>query len=98
MFMFVDFQASKEAKFESQRRAVILSCPFDQYRSKSGSGLRRQAPIPVPIPKVPKAIKYENSPEPKESSLDNFVEDPIYNVTGRMSDFILLNLFAIFIF
>ena len=47
----------------------------------------------MPIPKVPEAIKYDNSTEPKESSWDNFVEDPIYNVIGRMADFALLNLF-----
>ncbi len=58
--MLIALQASKEeAKSESQRRAILLSCPFDRYRSKSCLGQRRQAPIPVPIPRVPEANKNE---------------------------------------
>ena len=57
--MIIALKASKEAKSESRRRAILLSCPFDQYRSKSCLGQRRQAPIPVPIPRVPEANKNE---------------------------------------
>ena len=59
LILIIFFQASREANSESQRRAVLLSCPFDQYRSKSCFGGRRQAPIPVPIPRVPEANKNE---------------------------------------